>query len=94
MAALGLYLQNERRYCLCAEFASGLDVPQLCARGVIAVTDFQLLAFVILIGAIIIGPIASRSKLWPILNYLIVGLVISPILAWSYVEVVISEKTI
>ena len=46
-----------------------------------AMTDFLLIAFVILIAGIIAVPIASRFGLGSVLGYLLAGMAISPLLS-------------
>ncbi|MGV6801539.1 MAG: monovalent cation:proton antiporter-2 (CPA2) family protein [bacterium] len=51
-------------------------------------SDFMLLAFIILGAGIIAVPIASRLGLGSVLGYLIAGILISPILTYLHVDVV------
>ena len=51
-------------------------------------TDFLLLAFVLLVAGVISVPIASKLGLGSVLGYLIAGIVISPILAVLHVDVI------
>ncbi|MEL7041241.1 MAG: cation:proton antiporter [Pseudomonadota bacterium] len=51
-------------------------------------SDFLLLAFILLCAGIIAVPIATRLKLGSVLGYLIAGIVISPLLALLGVDVV------
>jgi len=51
-------------------------------------SDFLLLAFILLVAGIIAVPIATRLKLGSVLGYLIAGIVISPLLALLGVDVV------
>ncbi|MEM9570914.1 MAG: monovalent cation:proton antiporter-2 (CPA2) family protein [Pseudomonadota bacterium] len=51
-------------------------------------SDFLLLAFILLVAGIIAVPIATRLKLGSVLGYLIAGIAISPLLALLGVDVV------
>ncbi|MEM9179015.1 MAG: monovalent cation:proton antiporter-2 (CPA2) family protein [Pseudomonadota bacterium] len=51
-------------------------------------SDFLLLAFILLVAGIIAVPIATRLKLGSVLGYLIAGIAISPLLAVLGVDVV------
>ncbi len=51
-------------------------------------SDFLLLAFILLCAGIIAVPIATRLKLGSVLGYLIAGICISPLLGWLDVDVV------
>lgn len=51
-------------------------------------SDFLLLAFILLVAGIIAVPIATRLKLGSVLGYLIAGIAISPILSLLGVDVV------
>lgn len=51
-------------------------------------TDFLLLAFIILVAGVTAVPIATRMGLGSVLGYLIAGIVISPILALLNVDVI------
>lgn len=51
-------------------------------------SDFLLLAFILLVSGIIAVPIATRLKLGSVLGYLIAGIAISPLLAVLGVDVV------
>ncbi|MEL7540227.1 MAG: monovalent cation:proton antiporter-2 (CPA2) family protein [Pseudomonadota bacterium] len=51
-------------------------------------SDFLLLAFILLVAGIIAVPIATRLKLGSVLGYLIAGIAISPLLAFLGVDVV------
>ncbi len=51
-------------------------------------TDFLLLATVLLISGVVAVPIATKLGLGSVLGYLIAGIAISPVLAWLHVDVV------
>jgi CPA2 family monovalent cation:H+ antiporter-2 len=51
-------------------------------------SDFLLLAFILLTASIVAVPIASRFGLGSVLGYLIAGIAIGPLLAWLSVDVV------
>ena len=51
-------------------------------------SDFLLLAFILLVAGIIAVPIATRLKLGSVLGYLIAGIAISPLLALLGVDVI------
>ncbi|NQY14672.1 MAG: cation:proton antiporter [Henriciella sp.] len=51
-------------------------------------SDFLLLAFILLVAGIVAVPIATRLKLGSVLGYLIAGIAISPLLALLGVDVV------
>lgn len=51
-------------------------------------TDFLMLAFVLLLAGVISVPIASRLGLGSVLGYLIAGIAIGPILRWLHVDVI------
>ena len=51
-------------------------------------SDFLLLAFILLCAGIIAVPIATRLKLGSVLGYLIAGICISPLLGWLHVDVI------
>ena len=51
-------------------------------------SDFLLLAFILLVAGIVAVPIATRLKLGSVLGYLIAGIAISPLLALLGVDVI------
>ena len=51
-------------------------------------SDFLLLAFILLCAGIIAVPIATRLKLGSVLGYLIAGICISPLLGLLQVDVI------
>lgn len=51
-------------------------------------TDFLLLATILLVAGVVAVPIATRLGLGSVLGYLIAGIAISPLLAWLHVDVV------
>ncbi len=51
-------------------------------------SDFLLLAFILLCAGIIAVPIATRLKLGSVLGYLIAGICISPLLGWLDVDII------
>ena len=51
-------------------------------------SDFLLLAFILLCAGIIAVPIATRLKLGSVLGYLIAGICISPLLGLLHVDVI------
>ena len=54
-------------------------------------SDFLLLAFILLCAGIIAVPIATRLKLGSVLGYLIAGICISPLLGLLQVDVLLQE---
>lgn len=51
-------------------------------------TDFLLIATLMLVAGVVAVPIASKLGLGSVLGYLIAGIVISPLLSWLHVDVV------
>lgn len=51
-------------------------------------TDFLLLATIVLVAGVVAVPIATKLGLGSVLGYLIAGIAISPLLSWLHVDVV------
>ena len=50
-------------------------------------TDFLILAFVILMAGVVAVPLATRYGLGSVLGYLLAGMALAPLLGWLRVDV-------